>query len=175
MDKNAVMVIAPENFRDEEYETPRRLLEEAGVRVTLASSSMDPATGKLGSIVQPDLLLEDIRTWEYDCLVFVGGGGASVYFDDERAFSLARRAVEDGLVVGAICIAPHILAKAGLLDGVKATVFESEIDVLEEHGALYTGADVESDSRIVTARGPEVAGEFGRTLVEVLRLRDVKF
>jgi len=73
-------------------------------------------------------------------------------------------------VVGAICIAPGILARAGILKGRKATVFPSEIEALKRNGAFYTALPVVIDGRIVTASGPEAAEEFGKALVKTLGL-----
>ena len=45
MKKKVLMVIAPDKFRDEEYNEPRRILEGRGCTVTVASTSIEPATG----------------------------------------------------------------------------------------------------------------------------------
>ena len=55
--KRVVMVVAQRDFRDEELLEPKALLEKAGARVTVASSSLVPATGELGAKVTPDVLL----------------------------------------------------------------------------------------------------------------------
>jgi len=62
-------------------------------------------------------------------------------------------------VLGAICIAPVTLAKAGVLEGKRATVWKSEGETLKEHGADYTGASMEADGKIITADGPH-SGNF---------------
>jgi len=73
------MVIAPENFRDEEYARPREILESAGYAVVVASRSRETARGMLGMRVQPELLLSEARAADYDAVVFVGGSGAQTY------------------------------------------------------------------------------------------------
>lgn len=119
------------------------------------------AKGMFGGTVKPDTTLEDVDVSRFDALVFVGGSGAKIYFDDPTAHRLAREAYENGRVVAAICIAPSTLANAGLLGGKKATCFPSESQNLREKGAVYTGKPVEQDGRIVTADGPGSAREFG--------------
>src|SRR4030042_1829030 len=101
-----VMVIAHSDFRDEELLKPKALLERAGARVTVASSSLEPATGTLGAEVTPDLLLKDVDAGEYEAVVFIGGPGAKEYWDNGTAHALARAGVEQGKVVAAICTAP---------------------------------------------------------------------
>ena len=77
---------------------------------------------------------------------------------------MARSFAEAGKVVAAICIAPVILARAGLLKGKRATVFPDGIPELEKAGAVYTAQSVERDGRIITGNGPEAAEAFGREI-----------
>ena len=58
--KKAVMIIAQENFRDEELLEPKEVLEKNGICVTVASTSLKEAKGKLGAKVKPGMLLKDI-------------------------------------------------------------------------------------------------------------------
>lgn len=179
--RNAVMLIAPDNFRDEEYFKPKALLEEAGCSVTTASQSTAACTGMLGARVQPDIALVQAvsmaRNDLWDAAVFVGGSGAEVYFNDGDAQALAREVAGRGCVVGAICIAPAILAHTGLLQGILVTSFPSVREILEDAGATWTGEQVEhalnlvaDGSVTVTANGPEAAEAFGAALVKALGL-----
>jgi protease I len=163
-----VMIIASSMFRDEELFETRAELERLGHRVIVASRKTDICIGNRGGQALPDLAIASIRRQEQDALVFVGGGGASEYFDDGSIHRLAREFLEDGKVVGAICIAPVILANAGLLKGRKATVFPSGSDELIRHGAVYTAEPVTIDGRIVTGNGPQSSVQFARALSEVL-------
>lgn len=166
--KNVLMVIASSNFRDEEYAEPRKVLEQAGARVTVACSTLNTAKGKLGLEVKPDILITDVKESEYDGIVFVGGGGSKEYFENPVAHTLARTFYNHGKLTSAICIAPAILANAGLLQRKKATSFPSSKQALTEKGAVFTGSGVESDGNIVTGSGPEAARNFGERLLEVL-------
>jgi protease I len=162
------MVIARENFRDEELLEPKKVFEQAGARVVIASSTLKKARGMLGEEVTPDVLLKDVAVSDYDAVVFVGGSGAREYFEDETAHTIARSAVRQGKITGAICIAPFILANAGVLKGKKATIWSSMGSDLDRKGCIYTKEDVQVDGRIVTADGPGSAGMFARTIVKLL-------
>jgi protease I len=172
--KTVALVIAEQIFRDEEYEKPKEILEERGFRVLTASTTLVKAFGKLGMVVKPDILVKDLRDQALDALIFVGGGGSSQYFDDSVAHETAKHFNQPGKVVGAICIAPVILANAGLLKGRKATVFPDGKDALKSGGAVYTGNMVEIDrsqpsqATIITGCGPEAATAFGEALAELL-------
>ncbi len=168
--KRVVMVIAPEIFRDEEYAEPRAVLESRGAEVVTASTSPGLCRGKLGMDVTAEIGIPDALAQPWDAVVFVGGGGSEVFFDDADAHALARRALEAGSVVGAICIAPSTLARAGLLADRRATAFPSQEDDLVAHGAAWTGDPVTVDGQIITANGPEVAREFGEAVADALGL-----
>lgn len=164
------MVIAPEVFRDEEYEHPKQVLEARGASVVTASRAAGTCHGKLGLTAEATLGIAEAKATDYDAVLFVGGGGAEVFFDDPVAHDLARKTLAAGKVVGAICIAPSILARAGLLAGVRATAFPSQQDDLAAHGAVWTGAPVEVSGPIVTASGPEAARGFGLAVGDMLGL-----
>jgi protease I len=166
--REVLMVIAPSWFRDEEYEEPKAVLEEHGARVTTASTQAGPAMGRYGCRAHVDVALCNADLSRYAALVFVGGEGAEVFFDDPDAQAAARKALDLGQTVGAICIAPSILARAGLLDGRRATSFPDRQTDLEEHGATWTGRTVEVDGAIVTANGPDAAHEFGETIAALI-------
>lgn len=168
--KTVVLIIAEKIFRDEEYQVPKDVLTKAGIKVITASTTQGEAIGKLGLKVKPDILVSQIYIDKVDALIFIGGGGASQYFNDPLVHSLAKEAEQKGKIYGAICIAPTILANAGLLKGKIATVFPSPdgIEALKKGGANYTAGDVEVDGKLITGCGPEAAKEFGAELVKML-------
>jgi len=170
--KSALLVIAPEMFRDEEYAEPKRILEERGARVSTASVSAGPAVGKLGMRTTADISVADAAQQDWDAVAFVGGPGARVFFDDPDAHALAHGVYDAGGIVSAICIAPSTLAHTGLIEGVRATAFPSQEQDLRSHGAVWTGSPVTVDGRIVTGNGPEAATEFGTALADLLGLPD---
>jgi protease I len=166
--KKIVMIIAPENFRDEELIEPQDVLVEKGAEVKVASLSLDVAKGMLGVRVKPDLLVGDIKPDDWDAIVLVGGSGASVYWEDSTVHSLLKEAVKQDKIIGAICIAPVTLANAGILSGKKATVYKSEEGKLKDKGASCTGKDVERDGKVITASGPSAARKFGESIAQAL-------
>lgn len=166
--KSALLVIAQQVFRDEEYAQPKAVLEAAGIDVVTASQQPGPAVGKLGLVATADISVVDAVERHWDAVAFIGGAGAAVFFDDCDAHRIARENYLAGHVVGAICIAPSVLAHAGLLEGVTATAFSSQREDLLAHGAHWSDAPVVVAGRIVTANGPSAAQEFGHRLVELL-------
>ncbi|MFH1550047.1 MAG: DJ-1/PfpI family protein [Planctomycetota bacterium] len=183
-DCRVIIVIAPENFRDEEYTEPRKILEDAGARIIVAADVIPAQTekgeevlpeckGMLGLKVRPEVTLaqalEAARTGGMmDAVVFVGGPGAAKYAENAKALELACVAKMRRKIVAAICLAPTILAKAGLLKDRNATVWAGAKDKLKEAGAKYSTEGVVVDGRIITADGPQSSKKFGETIHDIL-------
>ena len=168
MSKKVLMVIAPNDFRDEEFFDTKKVLEDSGTEITVVNSTGQPSKSMFGKIVTPDKNFYDVDTKNFDAIVFVGGQGTPVYFDNKQAQNLAKKFNESGKIVAAICIAPVILARAGILSGKKATVFPSGRNDINAVGT-YTGNLVEEDGNIITGSGPESAVEFGKRIIEALK------
>lgn len=166
--KKIVLIIASDGYRDEEFEQPKKVLASSGAEVIVASSSLEEARGTLGGKVKPDILVDDIKVDDFDCIIFVGGSGSSEYWDNPTAHKIAKEAYNSGKIVAAICIAPVTLANAGLLENKRATVYSSEAGRLKNKGAIYTGKGVEVDDNIITADGPGNAKKFADVLVKKL-------
>ena len=161
-----LFIIAPQGYQDIEYETPKKILKNAGHEVTTAST-VHEATGSLGGQTKTDLLLQEAKVENFDVIVFIGGPGSSIYFTDKTAHKLAQDFFNAGKTTAAICAAPIILGKAGLLKGKKATCYAGGAQMLKETGAIYTANQVEKDGLLITADGPPSAKLFGETLAKL--------
>jgi len=166
--KRAVLITASRDFRDEELFETKRILETASVETVIASSRIGPVTGMLGGTAEAAIPLGQVRVEDFDAVIFIGGIGAREYFANPVALDIARRAVEQRKILAAICIAPTILANAGLLKGLRATAFGSEKDILLISGARYTGSPLERDGLIITGRDPGAAPLFGQAIADAL-------
>ena len=169
-----LLIIAPQDFQPQEYSETRRVLEEAGYTAVVASTTLEEAVSMAPEKlrVKPDLTIGDVIVTDYDAIIFIGGGGASVYWDDPVAHRIAQEAIAQGKVLAAICIAPVTLARAGVLQGKHATVFPADkvVAMVQDGEATCTGEEsVVRDGLIVTGNGPGAATEFGQTILAALR------
>lgn len=162
---NALLIIAKEGYQDHELEGTRNGLLDAGYEIILASTELGTCTGKFGGREEASVALQEVDVSKFDKIAFIGGPGAFALADNKEAHRIALEVFASGKPLGAICIAPTILAKAGVLKGKKATVADTEGEqqkLLEEVGAIYTGDPVTVDGQVVTANGPHAAEEFGK-------------
>ncbi|BAG13801.1 DJ-1 family protein [Endomicrobiia bacterium] len=163
-----VFITAPEIFRDEEYYKPKKVLEDTGIEVITASVKTGELRGRFGFKTTSMLLIQEINPNDFDAIVYIGGNGSVIFFDNHYALKLANDFFKQRKPVSSICIAGVILANAGILKGKKATVFIDGKEALIKGGAIYTGNPLEIDGNIITAKGPDVAEDFGKAILKSL-------
>jgi protease I len=166
--KNILIILPHKNFQDEEYSRLKSFLDDCHARTVVASSSCEPARGRFGIEVMPDISIYDVRSAEFDALILIGGVGSIEYWHDSRVHDLVRNADRDNKLIGAICLAPVTLANVGLLKGKKATAYNSARSFLKSKEVEYTGKPVEISDNIVTAHDPEATEEFAETIADQL-------
>lgn len=166
--KNIVMVIAHKGFRDEELQIPRDELSSKGAKIIIASTALTEAQGMLGGRVVPNMLIKNVNPADYDIIVFIGGIGTQAIWDKPEVLNLVSKADSLGKPIAAICLAPAILAKAGILKGKNATVSPSARQYLVAGGANYKPNGVIRDGRFITASGPSYAKDFAKAVEELL-------
>lgn len=170
----ALYIIAQEGFQDHEFTGSKAQLEKAGHDITVASFRKGEAHGAFGMTIKAEIALDDVNADDYDLVTVIGGSGmVDIAYDDamnKPIIKVIKKMKEKGKLISAICIAPVVLAKAGVLGGKNATVYETSesVKALEEGGANYTGDEVTIDGDMITANGPPAAEAFGKKLAEAL-------
>ena len=166
--KRAALIVASQNYRDEELFETKMALDAAGIQSVIASTRIGIIRGTLGGIAEANILIGQLKIEDYDAIIFIGGIGAAEYVANPIALNLAQEAVRNRKILAAIGTAPTILANAGVLNGVRSTSLLTERSVLVLAGAFYTGAPVEEDRLIITGRDPGAATQFGRNIADSL-------
>jgi len=167
--QKVVFIIPGKSFQNEELFITRDVLSAATVESIVACSRLGiiKDTRRIGQ-VEATLHINDIVVDDYDGIIFVGGLGVGKYVEDTVVLDIAREAARKGKVVAAIGTTPDILAQAGILDGRRATSNRTKRRELQKAGAEYTGAYVERDEMIITARDARSSSEFGKVITNAL-------
>jgi protease I len=174
-----ILMVINEGFQVDEYFVPRKIFEEAGHSITVASrfgGEVHPGRKYTDySPVQADINFTQIDVNDYDAITFTGGGGAwSDYFPDKTLHQVLIKAMKrEEMVVGLICAATGLLATAGNLDGKTpqfkgrhVTGYGDVAGLLIKQGELdYEAVEVKVDDRLVTGRDPKAAELFGKTVL----------
>jgi 4-methyl-5(b-hydroxyethyl)-thiazole monophosphate biosynthesis len=163
-----ILVLLADGFEEIEALTPVDMLRRAGCDVKTVSAQKESgfAVGSHGIKVECDLLPEEVNLSEIETVIFPGGMPGAVnldgfYFTDVVINEILKR----GGRLAAICAAPLVLGRRGLLKGKRATCypgFESEL-----LGATLSCDAVVTDGNITTARGMGAALEFAEELVRL--------
>lgn len=144
------------------------LLRRVGIKVDMVSISDSlVVTGSHGIGVTADKLLKDIDFDAYELLVLPGGMPGTTRLGDCRVLCDALiAACEKGRKIAAICAAPTVFGKLGLLKGKKACCYPDMEDGLV--GAEVSFELVTVDGNITTSRGLGTALPFALSLIEQL-------
>lgn len=163
-----VLVFLANGFEETEAVAPIDILRRNGKKVVTVGVGEEVITSAHGITVVPDVTELDIAlSDEIDMIVLPGGMPGTLNLEKSRTVQDSIDfCAANGKYIAAICAAPSIIGKKGLLKGRKATCFPGFESFLE--GAQFTGAPVEQDGNIITARGAGVALEFGLKLAEML-------
>lgn len=170
--KKAAIIIASENFRDEEYFITKEVLEKKGISVKTVCDKTK-AIGKFGGEAEADILINDLNIDYFDAVIFAGGQGAVKLLDNELTYGIIRKAMLMKKIIAAICIAPTILAKAGVLKDKRATAWSSDMDksaikIIQLNDGRYERSEIVKDGNIITAENAEFAEEFGEAIADEL-------
>jgi len=162
-----VFVILVDGFEEMEAICTIDILRRAGIEVKTAGLGGGYIKGSHSVIVKSDIPLGEMNVNGADLIVLPGGAGHKTMLENDVILENIKRANESGIKIGAICAAPAVLAKAGILSGKNATIYTGMEKELKD--AVYTDKDVVVDGNIITGRGPALAMQFALELVKQLK------
>lgn len=163
-----IYIFLADGFEEIEVFTSVDVLRRAGLNVEMISVTPDEIVKGAHDIpVLCDKNIENCDFYDADLIVLPGGmPGAATLEKSAKLRKLVLRFGEQNKPIAAICAAPMILGKLGLLKGKKATCYPGFEQYLE--GAECTGVPVEKAGNIITGKSPGAAMEFALTIVELL-------
>jgi len=166
-----VYIFLADGFEDIEAIAPLDIMRRANIDVKTVGVTDVSVTSGNGLIVQADILLEDLTLDNCEMLVLPGGrGGFAILDQSQPVHEFILKANDLGIMIAAICGAPAILAKLGLLKNRRAVCFPSVEHILKSNGALIQRDEaVTHDNYIITAQAAGSSLEFGFKLVSMLR------
>lgn len=175
MDKRIAVLLA-NGFEEGEALFVVDILRRAGFACDIVSVEAETVQGAHDIRVHADRLLNDIDTMDYDMLVLPGGlPGANTLRDNDKVIAWVKSfSVDERKYIGAICAAPQVLAKAGVVKGRKLTSYPGDkyrnmfADAVYIDDNAQTEECVVVDGHLITSRGPGTTLPFAYKLVEVL-------
>ncbi len=167
---STLLIISPRNFNEKEFFITKDILSKNKIKVQVASVS-EECISMNGLKIKPDMLVIDALKQEYDAIILIGGSGCFELSEYPEVIEILKKQAEKNKILAAICLAPAILAKAGVLEDTIATVFPADwaLSQLETGKAHYMPKKVIQDGNIITADGPDSAEEFAKTILKKLK------
>ena len=165
-----IYILLGKGFEEAEALVTADVLRRANLPVSLTGIGGEYVAGSHGITVRADVKVEDVALSEGDMVVLPGGmGGVASMEGSGAAMALVREAAEK-YRVAAICAAPTLLARAGLLKkGARCVCYPGMEGELSAAGAVpQMDRPTVVDGNLITGRGPGAAFDFGLTLVEAL-------
>ena len=167
-----VYILLGAGFEEAEALVTADVLRRANLPVALTGIGGPAVTGSHKITVQADLPVEAVELAEGDMVVLPGGmGGVSSIEGSGAAMALVRQAAEDpDCWLAAICAAPTLLARAGLLpEGARCVCYPGMEGELEQAGAApQMDKAVVVQNKLVTSQAPGTAFDFALALAELL-------
>lgn len=163
-----IYVFLANGFEEIEALAPVDFLLRAGIEVKTVGVSGKICKGAHGISVEADILPEDVVLDENVQGIILPGGmpGAENLNNSSDVQKAIDFCAENNKIIGAICAAPFILGRKGLLKGKNATCFPGFEDELKDASIVEDGVII--DGNIVTARGAGVAWEFGAAICSII-------
>ena len=157
-----------DGFEESEAIVPIDILKRADITVLTVGVGSKTVVGAHGLTVTCDIPENEALTDCLEGIVLPGGMPGTLNLEkSETVQKFVEFADKKGLIIGAICAAPSVLGKKGILKGKKATCFTGFDEYLT--GATVSCDPVVRDGNIVTAYGAGAAFLFGFSLLSTFK------
>lgn len=168
--KNSILIFLSANsFSEEEYLIIKKVFLNAGKRIFITSDSHTVCCGDNGLKVKADTDFYNVNDKNFSAIVLIGGKGSKDYWDNETLHKITRDFQSAGRIVAAICSAPIILARAGLLTNIPTTCWSEDKNELIKLGINYNDRSVVVEKGVITSDGPRSAKQFAETVLNMIK------
>ena len=170
VNKNSVLLFLPaKDFNEEEYSIVRKLLLKYGKNIFITSDDHYVCSGSKGMKVKSDTSFYNINIKNFAALLLIGGKGSKEYWNNEKLHTIIRNFNDAKKIIGAICSAPVILVKAGILQNKTATCYYEDKNELINLGINYQDRAVVTDKNIVTSNGSQSTAQFTEAVLHLIK------
>jgi len=161
------------DFNSEEFILTKQTFEKNGFKVFISSDAYALCQGDNGIKVKADVSIFNIHASNFNAVIFIGGDGVRRYWENKSYHKIANSFAQSDKVVAAICAAPIILQRAGLLNNKNATCYPPDRKELERGSTKYQDASVVVEGKIVTGQSYLAAVEFADAVIQVIKNEEV--
>lgn len=167
------LILLADYFEDIEALATNDLLRRAKISTELVSmTNSRTVMSQSGLKLQVRKLFTEIKFEDFDFLVIPGGKAVSLmHLESKDTQSAIKYFQENNKLICAICAAPAVLGKYGLLDGKKFTCFPS-FEKYAPKGKYLPKKTVVQDGNIITSKAAGTTFDFAYKIVSYLLGKD---
>ena len=168
-----IYIFLADGFEEVEAITPRDILKRAAVPVqTVGLNQTNTVSSASGLKIQPDTQIESINFDNLEGIILPGGMPGTTNLErNKKVIEIINYCNENNLLIGAICAAPSIIGKLGLLKNKTACCYPGFEKYLI--GAKISENSISKDKNIITSKGPGTAFDFGFAVLEYLKGKEI--
>ncbi len=161
-------VFLANGFEEVEALTPLDLMRRAKIEVQTVGVGGIYVTGSHNITVKADICVDELDITSCDGVMLPGGmPGTTNLYNCEKVLECIKKCAKDNKLICAICAAPLILGRLGLLEGKAAVCFPGFEDELK--GANIVNLPCVTQENIITAKGAGTVFEFARAIIAYLK------
>jgi intracellular protease, PfpI family len=169
-----VAIITEHGFEESELTSPKKALEDAGAEVHIVSPQAKTVKAwdhdHWSIELKVNVLIDEAKPEDYDALMIPGGVlNPDQMRINQKCVEFARRFLEEGKPVAAICHGPQLLIETGLLNGRRMTSYPAIRTDLQNAGVQWEDKEVVVDNGLVTSRSPKDLEAFNKKMVEEIK------
>ncbi|MFP4662787.1 MAG: DJ-1/PfpI/YhbO family deglycase/protease [Bacteroidales bacterium] len=169
-DMKKVAVITGEGFQDAEAYMPIGYLTNRGVDITVIGvEKKEVKSYNSDFTIMIEKTPGEVSTETFDALLLPGGKAPAKLREHEAIVEFVKDFYESGKPVAAICHAPQILIRAGVMEGKTATSYKSVKEEMLDAGVDFVDDAPVTDGNLITARNPDDLAAFSKALWETLQ------
>lgn len=168
-EKNILFILANRDFQDAEYFESKKMFDKEGCKTKTTSSYVGESMGMLGGIVNIDMLFTEVDALFFDAIIYIGGKGIIMLWDDWRAKGLSTIFLNNKKVVAAIGSGCVVISNAGILNGINATCERIDEGQLMRNGAVMVDEEIVVSDNIITARSSSALNLFAPKIIELIK------
>jgi putative intracellular protease/amidase len=169
MFRKSILLILPQNdFNEKEFLAVKEKTKLANLNLFISSSKKEVCTGEKKLKIFPDVDLYNIRPSNFSALVLIGGKGSYELAEIDEILKIVKSFYDQKKLIAAICGAPYILAKAGILANKTISYHPSLHKKMENFFVFPANKKISICENILSAEDETASDDFASKIVEML-------
>jgi protease I len=168
-----VAILIEQQVEDAEFQVPYTALIWAGAQVVVLGRRMNEEyRGKQGKLlIKADGTTTEARAEDFDAVIIPGGAAPDRMRTNMKTVHFVQAAMEQNILVAAVCHGPQVLIEGDLLRGKQATGFRAIRKDMQNAGAEFVDQPLVIDGNLITARRPGDLPIFTTAILRHLQLK----